>query len=99
MFGFKEIEMLAKYFLERNIFTPEEAEAMPQEWPFLRSCIRHIHTQPIIDVYQDPLLENDDELQNIIILIQLMATASHSTAACKRRFSAMNREKTSLHTS
>ena len=44
MFGFKEIESLAKYYSEHNPFTSEEAEAMPQEWPFLRSCIAHICT-------------------------------------------------------
>ena len=47
MFGFKEIECLAKYYLAHNLFTPEEAEAMPQEWPFLRSRITHIRTQLI----------------------------------------------------
>ena len=44
MFGFKEIESLAKYYLEHNLFIPEEAEGMPQEWPSLRSRIRHIRT-------------------------------------------------------
>ena len=39
MFGLKEIETLANYYLEHNLFTPEEGEAMPQEWPFLRSRI------------------------------------------------------------
>ena len=29
MSGFKEIESLAKYSLEHNLSTPEEAEAMP----------------------------------------------------------------------
>ena len=99
MFGFKEIESLAKYYLEHNLFTPEEAEAMPQEWPFLRSCFTHIRTQPIVDVYWDLLLENYEEIHNIIVLIQLMATISPSIAACEHGFSAMNREKTSLRTS
>ena len=31
MFGLKEIESLAKYYLEHNLFTPEEAKAMPQK--------------------------------------------------------------------
>ena len=70
MFGFKEIESLAKYYLGHNLFTPEKAEAMPQEWPFLRSCITHIYTQPIIDVNLDLLLENDEEIQNILVNIQ-----------------------------
>ena len=98
MFGFKEIERLAKYYLEHNLFTPEEAEVIPQEWPILRSRITHIHTQPIADMYQDLLLENDEEIQNILVLIQLIATISPSTAACEceRGFSTMNREKTSL---
>ena len=98
MFGFKEIESLAKYYLEHNLFTPEEVKATPQEWPFLRSRITHIRTQPIVDVYQDLLLENDEEILNIPVLIQLMATISPSKAACERGFSAMHREKTSLHT-
>ena len=59
MFGFKEIESLVKYYLEHNLFTPEEAEAMPQEWPFLRSRITHIRALPIVDVYRDILLENN----------------------------------------
>ena len=57
----------------------------------------HMHVEkPIIDVYRDLLLENDEEIQNIIVLIQLMATISPSTTACEYRFSAVNREKTSL---
>ena len=99
MFGFKEIESLGKYYLDHNLFTPEEAKAMPQEWPFLRSRITHIRTQPIVDVYRDLLLGNDEKIQNILVLIQLMATISPSTAACECGFSAMNREKTSLRTS
>ena len=99
MFRFKEIESLGKYYLEHNLFTPEEAEAMPLEWLFLRSCITHIRSQPIVDVYQDLLLENDDKIQIILVLIQLIATISPSTASCERGFSAMNREKTSLCTS
>ena len=47
MFGFKEIESLAKYYLELSLFTPEEAEAMPQEWSFLRSRNMHICTNPL----------------------------------------------------
>ena len=82
MFGFKEIESLAKYYSEHNPFTSEEAEAMPQEWPFLRSCIAHICTWPIVDVYQDLLLKNDEEIQNNPALIQLLATISPDTAAC-----------------
>ena len=54
----------------------------------------HIHNQPIVDVHQDLLLENDD-----LALIQIMATISPSTAACKCGFSVMNREKTTLRTS
>ena len=93
MFGLKEIEILGKYFLEHNLFTSEEAEAMPLQWPFLRSRITHVCTQPIVDVYQDLLLENDDKIQNILVLIPLMDTMSPSTTACEHRFSAMNREK------
>ena len=93
MFRFKEIESLGKYYLEHNLFTPEEAEAMPLEWLFLRSCITHIRSQPIVDVYQDLLLENDDKIQNILVLIPLMDTMSPSTTACEHGFSAMNREK------
>ena len=99
MLRFKEIERLTKYYLEHNLITPEEDEAMPQEWPFLRNRIMHIHDQPIVDVHQDLLLENDEDIQNILVLIQIMATISPSTAACKCGFSAMNREKTTLHTS
>ena len=99
VFGFKEIEISAKYYLEHNLFIPVKAEAMPQEWHFLRSCMMHICTQPIRDVYGDLLLESDEEIQNILVLIQLMATISPSTAACECGFQAINREKTSLHTS
>ena len=56
----------------------------------------HICTQPIVDVYQDLLLENDEEIQDILVLIQLMATISPSTATCEHGFSDMNREKTTL---
>ena len=50
MCAFKEIESLAKHYLEHNLFTPEEAKAVPQEWPFPRSCITHICTRPIVDL-------------------------------------------------
>ena len=66
MFGFKEIESLAKYYLEHNLFSTEEAEVMPQEWPFLRSRITYIRTQPIVDVYRDLLLESDEEIQILL---------------------------------
>ena len=59
----------------------------------------YIRTQPIVDVYRDLLLENDEEIQIILVLIQWMTTIWPSTAACECRFSAMNKEKTSLHTS
>ena len=48
---------------------------------------------------EDFLLENDVEIQNILALIQLMATISPSTAACESGFSAMNRGKTSFRIS
>ena len=48
---------------------------------------------------EDFLLENDVEIQNILALIQLMATISPSTAACESVFSAMNRGKTSFRIS
>ena len=56
----------------------------------------HICTQPIVDVYQDLLLENNEEIQDILVLIQLMVTISPSTATCECGFSAMNREKITL---
>ena len=40
MFGFKEIESLA-----------EEADAMRQEWAFLRSHIMHIDTLRILRIF------------------------------------------------
>ena len=72
---------------------------MPQEWPFLKCCITHIRTHLMVDVYWDFLLENDEKIQNILVLIQIMATISSSTAASQCAFSAMNTKKTSLHTS
>ena len=45
------------------------------------------------------MLQNDEEIRSILILVQLMATISHSTAACERAFYAMNRKKTCLPTS
>ena len=60
---------------------------MPQEWPFLKCCITHIR------------IENDEKIQNILVIIQIMATISPSTAASQCEFSAMNKKKTSLHTS
>ena len=56
----------------------------------------HICTQPIVDVYQNLLLENDEEIQDILALIQLMVTISPSTATCECGFPAMNREKITL---
>ena len=68
---------------------------MPLQRPFLRRRITHVCTQPIVDVYQDLLLENEDKIQNIISLIPLMDTMTPSRAACGHGFLAMNREKTS----
>ena len=45
------------------------------------------------------MLENDEEIQNILVLIQLMATISPSTAAFEHEFLAIKRQKAGLHTS
>lgn len=66
---------------------------MPLQWLFLRRSITHVCTQPIVDVYQDLLLENEGKIQNILSLIPLMDTMSPSTAACGHGFLAMNMEK------
>ena len=95
-FGCKEVESLSHYFLKHNLSTHEEIEAIPQEWPFLKSYITYICSQPIVDIYQDLLVENYHEVQNNLVLIQLMVTISPSITACESSFLAMNREKTSL---
>ena len=61
-FSCKEIKSLSKYYLEHNLSTPEETQAIPQEWPFLKNRITHICTQPIVDVYRDPVVENYHEI-------------------------------------
>ena len=98
-YGFTEIESLAEFYRQHRFFTDNEAENMPEEWTTLRTRINSIRTQDVIDVYRDLLKEMDADIKNILVLVELMATISPSTAACERGFSTMKREKTNLRTS
>ena len=96
--GLTEVSMLGTFYVEHSFISEEEKDKAIRHWPIFRNRVTKLRHETSYDVYRDLMKENDTDMKGMLLLLEIMMTYSASTSACERRFSSMNRQKTSLRT-
>ena len=87
---------MAAYYYEHHFNTEEEKVTEPRHLITFCNKIIKFRNDKLIDVYSDLLRERDNSLSGMMVLLEIMTTASTSTAAGDSGFSCMNRQKTKI---